>query len=211
MQDNYKRPNDEKKVKFRINLLSTKKNASWWLFIIITATFIISVVLSLLSSSILEKANYIVSCIVVIVIIIISIIFDIVGTAATAADETPFHAMASRKLYGARQAIKLIRNADKVSNLCNDVVGDICGIISGAASTYIIVKIVTDGLNPQTSILGLSITGFVAALTVGGKSIGKTIAIKNSNYIVYKVAEFLQFFVIRFKIKKKKKYKKDGI
>jgi CBS domain containing-hemolysin-like protein len=208
MEDNNKRNNDGKKVKFRTNILGSKKNASWWLFIIIIATFIISAVFSLLSSSILEKSNYIISSIVVIIIIIIHIAFDIVGTAVTAADETPFHAMASRKLYGAKQSIKLIRNADKVSNLCNDVVGDICGIISGAASTYIIIEIVKTGLSPQTSILGLSITGLVASLTVGGKSIGKTIAIKNSNYIIYKVAVIIQFFIKRFKFKKSIKKKK---
>lgn len=29
--------------------------------------------------------------------------------------------------------LNLKKNADKVSSFCNDVIGDICGIISGAA------------------------------------------------------------------------------
>ena len=165
--------------------------------------------MSLASTSILERANYLVSSFVVLIILIISILFDIIGVAATAADETPFHAMASRKLYGARQAIRLIRNADKVSNLCNDVVGDICGVISGAASTYIIAGLVTtSGVNPETTLAGLSVTATVAAMTVGGKAIGKTIAIKNSNYIIYKVAVLLKFLFGKLPFGKPGKKKK---
>jgi hypothetical protein len=215
VEDNYKRQNDEKKVKFRINLLSSKKGNKSWIFIITISSFIISAVLSYFSSSILDKSSYWISSFVVIIIILINIAFDTIGTAVTAANETPFHAMASRKLYGAKQAIKLIRNADKVSNFCNDVIGDICGVISGAASTYIIVGIVSTGLNPQTSIVGLSVTGLIASMTVGGKSISKTIAIENSNYIIYKVAIILQFFLGRLNSKKsniktKKSKDKDG-
>lgn len=208
MGDNNKRSPTEKKINFRINLLDSKKGTIRWIILITIISFFISATLSLLSSSILEKSNYLISCIVVVLIIFISIVLDLVGTAATAADEAPFHAMASRKLYGAKQSIKLIRNADKVSNFCNDVVGDICSVISGAASTYIIVGIVSTGLNPQTSIIGLSITGLVASLTVGGKSIGKTIAIKNSNYIIYKVAVILQFFFGKLNFKRSKNKKR---
>ena len=68
-----------------------------------------------------------------------SIFFDIIGIAATAAEEVPFHSMASKKQDGAKWAIILIRNADRVSSFCNDIIGDICGVLSGAVSTYIII------------------------------------------------------------------------
>ena len=210
MDEDSKRPSNEKKIKFRTNILGTTKESRQWIIIITIISFLISASLSLLSSSILQHANYLISCTVVFIIILINIFFDIVGTAVTAADEAPFHAMASRKLYGARQTIRLIRNADKVSNFCNDVVGDICGVISGAASTYIIAGIVSSGINPETSIAGLSITGMVASLTVGGKAMGKTIAIKNSNYIIYKVAVILKFLFGRINfVKMKNKKKKE--
>ena len=156
-----------------------------------------------------------ISFIVVIIIILISIIFDIIGTAVTAADETPFHAMASRKLYGAKQAIKLIRNADKVSNFCNDVVGDICGVISGAASSYIIIEIVKTGLNRSNFNCRIISYRFCCIYDSRRKSNRKTIAIKNSNYIIYKVAVILQFLLGRFNFKKiiikiKNKFKDEG-
>jgi hypothetical protein len=112
--------------------------------------------------------------------------------------------MASRKLYGAKQSIRLIRNADKVSNVCNDVVGDICGIISGAAGAYIIFRII--GAQETVTITELVITGLITALTVGGKALGKTIALRNSNYIIYKVSVIIKFVLdkILFFTKKRK-------
>ena len=62
----------------------------------------------------------------------LGILFDIIGVAVTAADPRPFHSMAAHKEKGAKEALKLLRNADRVSSVCNDVVGDICGIVSGA-------------------------------------------------------------------------------
>jgi CBS domain containing-hemolysin-like protein len=139
----------------------------------------------------------------VFVIVFTGIIFDIIGIAVTAADETPFHAMASRKYYGAGQAIKLIRNANKVSSFCNDVVGDICGIISGAAGALIVVR-VSQGLRAAEAILiGLSVSGMIASLTIGGKAIGKSIAIEKSNYITYNVSVVIQFLCRRKKFEVK--------
>ena len=150
-----------------------------------------------ISEELLERANSITAFFILLVIILIGIIFDIVGVAVTSAEEAPFHAMASKKYYGAKHSIKLIRNANRVSNFCNDVVGDICGIISGTASTLILVRIARGKSELAESLLGLVISGMVAALTVGGKAMGKTIAISNSNYIIYKLGVILQLFTDR--------------
>ena len=208
MEDNYKHPADEKKVKFKANLVSSNKESRIWTLLIIIGTFFISIFMSFSSNKIIGNASTVVSFLIVFIIIITSILFDLIGTAVTAADEAPFHSMAARKLYGAKQAIRMIRNADKVSNFCNDVVGDICSVISGTAAAYIIIKFMGEGNSAENSIFGLSITAMVASLTVGGKSLGKSIAIQNSNYIIYKVAIVVNFIFGRFKIfKKKKKWK----
>ncbi|MCX7923255.1 MAG: Mg2+ and Co2+ transporter CorB [Clostridia bacterium] len=206
MDDHYKHPADEKKVKFRLNILGSKKENTSWSLIITILSFILSVSFTFISYKALEDTHIIIAFGIVLFIVVVNIIFDIIGTAVTAADEAPFHAMASRKYYGAKQAIRLIRNADKVSNLCNDVVGDICGVISGTASTYIVIRMLKDTNASETSIAGLAITGVVAALTVGGKAFGKSIAITNSNYIIYKVGVILKFLGgrINFPIKRKK-------
>jgi len=133
---------------------------------------------------------------------LVNIFFDIIGTSVTAAEEKPFHAMASRKIFGAKQAIRLIRNADKVSNVCNDVIGDICGIISGAAGAYIIIRII--GSQSNTTVAELIMTGLITALTVGGKALGKTIALRNSNYIIYKVSVIISFIKERLFIFRRK-------
>ena len=72
-----------------------------------------------------------------IVLISIGVITDVIGTAVTSADEQPFIAMASKRIRGAKQALQLIRKAERVSSLLNDVVGDIVGVVSGSAGSVI--------------------------------------------------------------------------
>lgn len=208
MDDNHKYPLPVRKVKFRQNLLGSKKQDKTWVILITLISFILSVSMMFVSSEILEKVNNFIALWVVFIIILIGILFDMIGIAVTAADETPFHAMAARKLYGAKQSIKLIRNANKVSSFCNDVVGDICGVISGTASALIVVRMSENMSASETVILGLIVSGLVASLTVGGKAIGKTFAIINSNYIVYRVSVVMQFFIGR-KTYNKEKCKKE--
>ena len=206
MDDNYKHPVDDRKIKFRSNNInSTKSENTKWIIAITISSFILSAVMQFVSAGILEDVGNLIAICVVLVIIFIGILFDIIGIAVTAADEVPFHAMASRKLYGAKQAIKLIRNANKVSSVCNDVVGDICGVISGTASATIVLRVTTKSTLLEATIVGLAVSGFVAALTVGGKAIGKTYAISSSNYIVFKVSVVIQFLTGRFGFSKGKK------
>lgn len=210
MEDNYKHPADERKVRFRSSAAagSKRKNITW-AFTITIMSFFISAALTAASSDILKEADILIAILVILIIISISILFDIIGVAVTAAEEAPFHSMASRKMYGAKQAIRLIRNADKVSNFCNDVVGDICGIISGAAGAYIIFRII--GSKETVSLEELAVTGMITALTVGGKALGKNIAIGKSNYIIYKVSVVIKFAAEKvFIFRKKRKIKHAG-
>ncbi len=206
MDDGSKRSAEDKKIKFKQNGAGSKKKNIIWVLSVTLISFFSSAILSVAASDILKVVDIFTAFLVILLIVLVNIIADTVGTAVTAADETPFHAMASRKLYGAKQAIKLIRNADKVSNVCNDVIGDICGVISGAAGAYIIIRIIGSGT--ESSLVDLVITGFIAAFTVGGKALGKIIAIANSNYIIYRVAVVIQFLTIRFRKNKGKKVQK---
>ncbi|MDP4092049.1 MAG: Mg2+ and Co2+ transporter CorB [Bacillota bacterium] len=207
-EKNHKVEKEERRVKFRVKMLgSAAENAKWYILITV-ASFFLSAFLSFVSSG-LKNTDTVIALIIVFAIIFVGIIFDIIGIAVTAADEAPFHAMASRKVYGAKQAILMIKHANKVASFCNDVVGDIAGVISGTASAYIIVKIAGQGNASETTVAGLIITGMVASLTVGGKAIGKTIAIHNSNYIVYKIAVITKFFVRNKKKKKSSKHHKN--
>ena len=131
--------------------------------------------------------------IVLIIVILIGVVFDIVGVAITCATEEEFHAMASKKVKGAKTAIKLIRSAPKVSNICNDVIGDICGIVSGSMGAMIAIYL-TSKTSLNSTISSLLISSIISSITVGFKAIGKSIAVKNSDEIIFLVAKVLNKF-----------------
>src|SRR5690625_7292953 len=97
--------------------------------------FGLAAIFSIESSSLLSKVSLIFSLIIVLVIVIVGILFDMLGVAATASKESPFNAMAAEKVVGAKEAVSITKNADKFASFCNDVIGDITGIISGSALT----------------------------------------------------------------------------
>ena len=115
-----------------------------WVITIFVITLFVSGAISLLSEELLSRSGMAAAFIILFVIVLVGILFDVVGVAVTSADERPFHSMAARKVPGAQEAIGLLRNAERVGSICNDVVGDICGVISGSASAVIAVKALTD-------------------------------------------------------------------
>ena len=165
-----------------------------WVVTIIIWTFIISCSMQTIQEGLMSRVTLFVACLLLFSFIFIGIIFDIIGVAVTAASEVPFHSLASRKIRGAKEAVSLIRNAYKVGNFCNDVIGDIVGIISGSATTAIVVMLNVFVPGNHQFILSIGLAGLVAALTVGGKAIGKGIALSNSNNIVFTVGKIISFF-----------------
>ena len=95
--------------------------------------------------------------------------------------------MAARKVPGAQESIKLLRNAERVSSICNDVVGDICGVVSGSASATIAAQVLQSFEFSVPQLITLVMSALVAGCTVGGKAIGKTFAINSCTKIVYTV------------------------
>lgn len=128
------------------------------------------------------------------VIIFLGIFFDIIGTAFAAAVLPPFNARAAKKIFGAKQAVKLIRNADLVANFCNDMIGDISGTLSGAIGAGIIVTLSHQFKSIDLVFAGAVMTSLIAALTVGGKAIGKYIALNNTTNIIEKVARVVAWW-----------------
>ncbi len=165
-----------------------------WIATISVASFLLSILMSYASSQALAHVGNIIAFLILFAFIAIGIMFDIIGVAATVSPEKKFHSMAARKVRGAKQAIWIVRNAEKVGSFCNDVVGDISGIISGATSAVIITHLTNNGTGLRSVILSLVITGCVSSLTIGGKAIGKTIGISRSEDIVFLVGRLLAFF-----------------
>lgn len=152
-------------------------------------TFVLAAIFSVVSTSILSDVIWIIGSIVVLFIVLIGVLFDMLGIASTAAAEPPFHAMAAEKVQGAKEAVIIIRNADKFASFCNDVIGDISGIVSGTASAIVVLQIAnlfgqSEGTTFQIT-LSVVVTSIIAALTVGGKALGKYVAINSSTKVIF--------------------------
>lgn len=155
-------------------------------------TFFIALVVSIGSEALMRAVNNTVVAFILLLLIILSgIIFDIIGTAATAAQLPPFNAKAAKRVFGATQAVKITKNASIVANYTADVVGDIAGTLSGAVGAGIVYNWTQMFAIQDLVLTGAAMTSFIAALTVGGKAIGKSIAVRNANSIIFKVAVLL--------------------
>ena len=173
-----------------------------WVVTIFFVTIFVSGAISLLSDVLMENSSMGVAFLILLIIILVGIIFDIIGMAVASADEKPFHSMAARKVPGAHESIKLLRNAERVSSICNDVVGDICGVVSGSASATIATLILMNVEVGWPRGVSLIMSALVAGLTVGGKAIGKTVAVNSCTKIVHLVGRAI-YTLNRFTKKKK--------
>lgn len=182
------------KVQNRRKEAKYKEHADkFWIVKIILIAFIVALIFAIISETIIPKVNIILGIIILIVFIILGVIFDMVGVAVTAADPTPFYSMASRKVKCANIAVKLKKNANKVSSFCNDVIGDICGVISGSVGV-IISTTLSQTFNMDKLAVSLFVTSIIAALTIGTKAMSKTYAINKANIILYKFSKFIYIF-----------------
>lgn len=158
-------------------------------------SFVFTVLFSLFAeTSIKGLKSIVLPAILIVVTILVNVVFDIIGTSATAADESPFHARAAKRLHGAQQSIKLIKNADRVANFANDVVGDIASTVAGALGITLALQIARRWGFIDTLVLNVLITASIASLTVVGKAVGKRIAVGRANEVVFLVGQLLAVF-----------------
>ena len=170
--------------------------SSKWTVFVVFLSFVLSVIFSLVTSVAMENMSIVAAFTILFLIVGTNVLFDIIGTAVMAAEELPFHSLAARRVKGAKESISLIRHAPQNSNLCCDVIGDIAGIISGAATATIVAEMVfVFGWNSLLPSLILS--GLVASMTIGGKAVCKGFAMKNGNSVVFTIGKFSAFFKYR--------------
>lgn len=172
---------------------SKQKANKKWLLTVTTLSFSISFILALISELVIPNAFIAVSIFLVLIFIFIGVIFDIIGLSVATAEEKIFHSMATKNVKGAKQAIKLINKKDRMSSFLNDVIGDICGVISGSCGLAISIKLATI-LGTNQILTTIIITSLISALTIGGKAFGKTIAINNCNEILFEFSKIINFF-----------------
>ncbi len=190
--------NQKRKIKVKTSHIQGKNFSLPWVLFVTFIAFFLSILITFVSNILLSDLPIGIAFLVLFFIICIGIFFDVLGIAVASSVESPFHAMASSKIAGARQSVWLLRNAEKVSSFCNDVIGDICGIVSGAAGAVIVASL-TLKFSWDSLITTLIITAITASLTIGGKATAKTFAFKNCNSIVFFIGRILAFFSKRDK------------
>ena len=87
-------------------------------------------------------------------------------------------------------SVNNINNASRVSSFCNDVVGDICGIVSGTTAAVIVSQL-QHSFSTKSVLLTIGVTALISGATIGGKAIGKNIAIDDCTNVVHRVAKIL--------------------
>ncbi len=171
-----------KKKKRKVNL--------WPLKAMIISIFL-SFAVNAASTVALSDSHFAVACIITIVIIAIGVFFDMIGTAVTACDIQPFLSMAARKVKGAKMAVKLSQSRDTVSSICCDIVGDICGVVSGVCAA----SIVSNQIGNSNFWLSILVYALISTITITAKAVAKNIAVSGANKIVMSTAKILSIFV----------------
>ena len=159
-----------------------------WIYKVFLMTFFLSVIFSLISNAITSNASLVVMIIITILVIVIGIIFDMIGTASLTSKEATFHAKSSRKIKGAKESLSLIKNSVRVASVCNDVIGDICGIISGGMGAMVAISL-SKFFGGNILISSIIVSATISSLTVGGKAIFKRVAIKKCDNIIFIVGK----------------------
>lgn len=170
-----------------------QKTSFKWAVRLLMWSFAISIVLTLIASRALSGAGLLTAALVLLIFVTLGVVFDMLGIATATASEKPFHSMAANRVAGAKESLRFIKNADKVSSFCNDMVGDICGIVSGASSAAIVTVLSRD-FSSATTVATLIVSGLLAGLTVGGKAFFKPIAMRHNTAIVLAVGRIMHTF-----------------
>ncbi len=184
--------NLEVQTKKKLNKKKERVNKGWILIIFIVS-FSLSIFMSFICSIATSNVNTVIASILTFIFIFIGILFDIIGVAVTSSSEKVFHSMNSRKVYGAKLAVKFKKNEEKVSSFCCDVIGDVCGVMSGAMGASLAASIISN-TNFNAVVVSLLVTGFIASLTITGKAIGKSFAVNESNIILYEFTKAVSVF-----------------
>ena len=162
------------------------------LLIVGLGTLIATVVISFIAETLVRQMAQIgLALFLLAFIVVINVVFDLIGTAATASREAPFHAKAAKKVFGAQHGVYLVRNRDKVANFTQDVIGDITGIIAGALGITVVFKVALLRPGVDAIVFNVLITAVIASLIVTGKAYGKRVAVERADGIVFAVGKIL--------------------
>lgn len=175
-----------------------KKHSAGWALKIVVLTFILSLISSVLSQVAVGGSDILIATMLLIFMVITSIIFDVIGVSVTSCTMCAVNGANVEDGNVKRVAETLIANAEKVNNICADVIGDICGVMSGACGASIVAAI-SGALGTDAFLPSILVSAVIASVTVGGKALCKRIAVQNSESIVLFTARRLHSVIKIFK------------
>ena len=194
MENNSSGESPSKQKEKKITIKNKKPSPYSWPIKVCVLTFSLALMFGVLSEVMLSNASMLIAIIVIIVLVAISIIFDVIGVAFACCSIEPILAMASRKVKGSKASLALVKNGDKVSSVCSDIIGDVCGILSGAAGTAVAAQFIMGQAGSVAVLIASIVSAVIAALTVMGKACCKKIAVNKSVAIVSFVGKALSIF-----------------
>lgn len=140
---------EKNKIKLALSLENGKvskrkqnfKMSMKWPVKVLILTFCFSTFFSIFSQLINSKVGIALSILIIFVFLAIGVVFDIIGVATTVCSRNVFFELAKKEDRAAKLACKFVSNSEKVSSFCCDIIGDICGVLSGSAGTSLLIKI----------------------------------------------------------------------
>ena len=163
-----------------------------WAIKITIITFVLAILFSFLSQIATSSSQLFVPYMVLIFMIFISIITDAIAVSVKSCDVDRLFFLTKGKNFEYEIILKMVCNADKVNNICADVIGDMCGILSGACGATIVAK--ADNLS-YNYINAICVSSLIVAITVGGKAYMKDIAIHSSEEYLISCIKLLKIFI----------------
>lgn len=200
MRDNRCRPTGKVKQK------KVRSTATAWALKIMPITFCLSLASSWFSQAVTTFTDLTASVMLLLFMMLVSVVFDGIGVSVTSCDKVAVKKLLQYDAKRAKIALGLIANAEKVNSVCADVIGDICGVLSGACGAVLAADLVSQTNTGGTWLPTLT-SAVVAAATVGGKALMKGIAVKNADKYVVQTAKALSV-IYKPKDKKKKELRK---
>ena len=173
-----------------------------WAYKTLVLSIFLSIGFSLISQGLFPNLSICFSLLIIFFFIFLSVVFDMIGIAVASIKPENIDKFSNQK--GFETAKELSRNKDKVSSFCGDVVGDICGILSGAGGVSIVVNLNITNQNAFFLITCLT-SSIIAGLTIFGKAVMKGYAVEKCEKVVLKTAFVIEKFFSISPFKRKKK------
>ncbi|MCL2598569.1 MAG: hypothetical protein FWD76_01485 [Firmicutes bacterium] len=184
-----------------------KRKFDKWILKAFVLAFVLTLVFATISDTVLLDAGWILAIVVIAVLMVVTVFFDMIGTAVMIADPVPFHAMASKRVKGARNALRVIKAQNMVTSICSDIIGDIGGILSGALGVGLAITLLSEKGAWYDPYLSIFVSACIASLTIALRAFVRGIAKKRSQKIVWRMGLMMIPFVSESKNKKGKKQK----